>query len=65
MDNPHTPLELDLTDKIMDALLDRGVFDGLADDLDVMREIETEMADIIRIGIEEYTEMLRLMNIGG
>ena len=61
----NTPFELDLTDKIMDALLDRGVFDGLADDLDVMREIETEMAEIIRIGIEEYTEMLRLMNIGG
>ena len=61
----NTPFELDLTDKILDALLDRGVFDGLADDLDVMREIETEMAEIIRIGIEEYTEMLRLMNIGG
>ena len=62
----NTPFELDLTDKILDALLDRGVFDyGLADDLGVMREIETEMADIIRIGIEEYTEMLRLMNIGG
>ena len=61
----NTPFELDLTDKILDALLDRGVFDGLADDLDVMREIETEMAEIIRIGIEEYTEMLRLMNMGG
>ena len=63
MDNP---LDVELANKILDALLDRGVFDyGLADDLGVMREIETEMADIIRIGIEEYTEMLRLMNIGG
>ena len=62
----NTPLEVELTNKILSSLLDRGGFDSLWDELDynVKFEIKDEIVEIIRIGIEKYTEELRLMNIG-
>jgi len=62
----NTPLEVELTNKILSAFLDRNGFDSIWDELDydIKFDIKDEIVEIIRIGIEKYTEELRLLNIG-
>jgi len=58
--------EVELANKILSAFLDRNGFDSIWDELDydIKFDIKDEIVEIIRIGIEKYTEELRLMNIG-